>query len=205
MRKVSKKTSARGDTKNLAFAVAKLLLPLVIAAIAACLLGLTDVGRRLGLFMLTYAVTPLGKTLILAGPLAGLDVWSVFAGLLFVDAIESLFFVWNFDYAARIPVIGRIILIVEKKAQAAMRQRPWLGRFLYVGIVIYVAIPLFGTGPIVGTIVGRLLNLKYQWLWLMVVIGSVLASLPFIAAAFGLIYLNSFVSVAPTLAAILPF
>lgn len=173
-------------------AIIKFFLPFAIAALtAAIILILKGDWYKIGGLMLTYLFTPFGKSLILATIALGIRVWEIVLTLLFVDMLEAMFIIWNFDLAQKIPFIGRLIVKAEKKAHKSLKEKSWLERWAYVGVALFVAIPFLGTGPIIGSIVGKILGLKSLPIWIAVIIGSLIASAIPLAVYFGLIQFSN--------------
>lgn len=178
-----------------------LSLPLIAAGVASIfLINAGAAGQKLGALMTAYLISPFGMALILAAPTLGINVFVAALSLIFVDALLSAFIILNFDIITRVPVIGRLVLKMEKGAHAELRRYPWLRRFIYIGIVLFITIPMLGTGVIMGTLIGKLLGLKPLPLWIAVVIGAVISSAPFVAASFGLIFLGNYVHVSSIVA-----
>jgi hypothetical protein len=68
--------------------------------------------------------------------------------------------IWNFDLAERIPVLGPWIHRFIHGGREFLAGRPWLTELYFVGIVLMVMVPFFGSGGVRGSIVGRLLGMS---------------------------------------------
>jgi hypothetical protein len=111
--------------------------------------------------MLIYELPPAGKeTVIPAGILLGLPWWAVAGSIALVDLEVGLFMIWNFDLAERIPVLGPWIHRFIHGGREFLAGRPWLTELYFVGIVLMVMVPFFGSGGVRGSIVGRLLGMS---------------------------------------------
>jgi hypothetical protein len=111
--------------------------------------------------MLIYELPPAGKeTVIPAGILLGLPWWAVAGSIALVDLEVGLFMIWNFDLAERIPVVGPWIHRFIHGGREFLAGRPWLTELYFVGIVLMVMVPFFGSGGVRGSIVGRLLGMS---------------------------------------------
>jgi hypothetical protein len=77
-----------------------------------------------------------------------------------VDLEVGLFMIWNFDLAEGIPVLGPWIRRFIHGGREFLTGRPWLSELYFLGIVIMVMVPFFGSGGVRGSIVGRLLGMS---------------------------------------------
>lgn len=154
-----------------------------VGIVSAALVNLGRPGLELLTLMALYVFSPAGKTLILTAPLFGIDALAAIGIFLFIDAVEASFVIWNFNYILLVPWIGQRVKKIEKSAQAALEAREWLRRFSYFAVALFVFLPGPGTGPIIGSIIGRLLNLNKPLLLLAVILGSIGASFLIFPAA----------------------
>jgi len=131
-----------------------------------------DVGN-LGYLFFIYFFTPLGMEIgVSVGLGLGIDVHLVVLFMLVIDGLSAMFLIWNLDYSRLIPGIGRLIKYSEEKGSKALKKYKWVDRLAFLGLVLFVMIPLYGTGSILGTIVGRILGVDSWKTWFAVVIGS---------------------------------
>jgi len=159
----------------------KFLLPfgigIILFAILYLLLSYQDFLNLSGL-LAAYFIPPAGKESII--PIAimmGYPWWLVTFAIFMVDAAVSLFIVWNFDLALKIPLIGRLIESGMKAGREFFEARPWIRRFSTIGLILFVFFPFQGTGSMNGSILGRLLGLEKARVFLCVCTGSFLSSL----------------------------
>jgi len=125
-----------------------------------------------------YFVPPAGKESII--PIAivmGYPWWLVTLVIFLLDVAVSLFVVWNFDLALKIPLVGRLLESGMTIGRNYTETQPWLRRFSTVGLVLFVFFPLQGTGAMNGAIVGRLLGLEKARVFGCVCAGSLASSL----------------------------
>ena len=87
-----------------------------------------------------------------------------------------MFLVWNFDYAKKIPGLGKLVQRVGEQGEQALQKYKWAKRFGFIGVVLLVIFPLQWTGSGVGSIVGRLIGMQPLMTWLAVVIGTFIRS-----------------------------
>lgn len=124
-----------------------------------------------------YAFTPPGRLVLLAAPGLGINPLHLFPPILIFDLMGALFIVWNFYLAEKAPLIGRLIKRTEKTAHSQIKKRKWLSELAWIGVVIFVFLPFMGTNAIVGSIVGKILELNNKLIIAAVMLGSLLGLL----------------------------
>jgi hypothetical protein len=123
--------------------------------------------------MVAYILPPAGKeTVIPAGILLGIPWWVMALSIMMIDIETALFMGWNFDLALKIPVLGRVMASFIVKADQFIRDKPWLKKLYFTGIVVLVMMPVMGSGGIRGTIIGNLLGMAKIPLFLAIVTGA---------------------------------
>jgi len=123
--------------------------------------------------MIAYILPPAGKeTVIPAGILLGIPWWLMALSIMMIDIETALFMGWNFDLALKIPVLGRIMESFISKADEFIKERPWLKKLYFTGIVVLVMVPVTGSGGIRGTIIGNLLGMEKIPLFLAIATGA---------------------------------
>lgn len=141
--------------------------------------------------MVAYVVPPLGReTIIPVGILLGLPWWLVAFSLAFLDFAGGLFMAWNFPLVLRIPYVGPWIQRFMAAGRTYLDRRPWLERFYFLGLIIFVSIPFDGSGSIVGSIVGRMLGMTKTEVLSCITIGGVIGSF---AIALGIDYITNLI------------
>lgn len=159
----------------------KFILPFAIAlAIFAALYLIEPYQQFLVIsgLLAAYFFPPAGKESII--PIAivmGYPWWLVTLAIVLMDVAVSLFVVWNFDLALKIPLIGRLLESGMTAGRNYTDARPWLRRFSTIGLILLVFFPLQGTGAMNGAILGRLLGLDMYRVFSCVCIGSLASSL----------------------------
>jgi len=159
----------------------KFLLPfgigITLFAILYLLLPYQDFLNLSGLLG-AYFIPPAGKeSIIPIAIMVGYPWWLVTFAIFMVDTAVSLFIVWNFDLALKIPLIGRLLESGMRAGQEYFEARPWVRRFSTIGLILFVFFPLQGTGAMNGSILGRLLGLEKARVFLCVCTGSFSSSL----------------------------
>lgn len=70
---------------------------------------------------------------------------------------------WADQYGRRWARVGAWL---ERVEAGASKHRHWLVRYGWLGLIVFVVLPLPGTGVWGGTIVGRLLRMSERTLWM---------------------------------------
>ncbi|MCU0632479.1 MAG: small multi-drug export protein [Methanolinea sp.] len=127
-----------------------------------CLLFLPrDMALVLGGLMLAYVIPPAGKeSVIPIGIAIGFPWWLMTFSIALIDVLAGIFMALNCDMALKIPVLGRWIQHFMDKGGEFINKRPWLERFYFTGVVLFVMFPLQGSGGVGGTLVGRMIGLS---------------------------------------------
>lgn len=98
-----------------------------------------------------------------------------------VDLIVMLFayplFLMGYERFARIPIFGTAIASAH---EMAMRHQERVRPLGTAGVLLFVITPVWGTGPLVGVIVGYILGLGTLWTFGTVVTGNTLAAIVWI-------------------------
>jgi uncharacterized membrane protein len=168
-------------------ALAKLLIPFAIAGAAVLFLWLflpEDCGKYATVFGI-YSFVPIIGTISVVPTGLGLGIPPVplIAFIIFTDAVLALFLVWNFDYAKKIPGLGKLVERVGESGERALQKYKWAKRFGFIGVIFLVIFPLQWTGAGVGSIVGRLIGMPPLMTWLAVIIGTFIRSVILVYAS----------------------
>ncbi|MHC1635941.1 MAG: small multi-drug export protein [Candidatus Methanospirareceae archaeon] len=159
-------------------ALAKFFIPFLIAGAAVVFLYLageevyTDYAKVFAGYFAPFSWIP-----ITIGLYLGIHPVALTSFITFCDALVSLFLVWNLDYAKGIPGLGRLMGRVERSGNEAIRRYKWVKRRRFMGLVLFVMIPISWTGSAVGSIVGRVIGMTPAMTWVAVVMGSSLRSI----------------------------
>ncbi len=161
-------------------ALAKLLIPFALAGATVAFLWLVipqDFGKYLSVFIV-YSFLPFLGTLSVVPTGLGLGIPPVplIAFIMVTDGILALFLVWNFDYAKKIPGLGKLVERVGESGEKALQKYKWAKRFGFIGVILLVIFPLQWTGAGVGSIIGRLIGMPSLMTWLAVIIGTFIRS-----------------------------
>lgn len=124
-----------------------------------------------------------GRFLILSGAAPGtpLGVWELAALIAFTDVSVSLMLLACIPLFCRIPLLGRSYLKLRKTGLTILQKHPWLGRTAFLGVALFVALPLQGTGAVIGTVLARITGLSRLRTVLAVGVGGIVGA-GFVAA-----------------------
>jgi len=170
-----------------------LLLPFALLVLHLVVLYLLVSPRQFALvvgLMVAYMLPPAGKeTVIPTGIALGVPWWVIAGAIAMLDIETGLFMAFNFDLAFRLPFIGEWLQGFADTGRDYIRHHRWLQKFYFSGIVFLVLVPFFGSGGIRGSVIGRLLGMGKDLVFLAIVVGAVLGCL--LIAVFSGMLINS--------------
>jgi len=156
----------------------RIAIPFVIGGfyILLCFLFMpSDSALLLGGLMLGYLVPPAGKeSIVPLGIALGFPWWLIAFSIGLMDVLAGIFMALNCDVAVKIPLLGRWIRRFLEKGNDFVRKRPWLEKFYFSGVVLFVMFPLQGSGGIGGSLVGWMIGLSPGRTLLAITIGAFL-------------------------------
>jgi len=182
--------------RYLAKRVGMFFLPMGIVALYCLLLYVSldfDTFAAIGLLMILYLFTPIGKYILIPSVLvvgvpewlgfrisslqelhgtggAALDIGLVAFSVAFIDAMTSLFLVYNFDILEAIPRLGKWLMRLEERGKERLRKRENREKLAFLGLTSFVALSVQGSGGISSTILGRIAGMRNSY-----VVGSLFA------------------------------
>jgi len=103
-----------------------------------------------------------GKLVILAGAAEQAPVghWALAALVLYIDVSTALVVLGGMHRLYRVPGAGPRLAAARDSGWRLLQRHPWTYRATWVSLAGFVAVPLHGTGALVGALIGRLLGLK---------------------------------------------
>lgn len=107
-----------------------------------------------------------GKFIILGGGIEHLEEKSfynseqLFAPVFTMDLLSVCFLVFHLGFLFKLPKLGNKLQAVADNGHMILEAHPWMRRATFVGLVIFVAVPLAMTGSVGGSILGRLLGMS---------------------------------------------
>jgi uncharacterized membrane protein len=129
----------------------------------------------LGGLMLAYIFPPAGKeSVIPIGIVLGFPWWLMAITIILMDILTGLFISLNFDVALKLPGVGRWIRKFIANGEQFFSRRPWIERFSFAGVVLFVMFPLQGSGGIGATLAGRMIGLSPGNVLLAIAVGTTL-------------------------------
>lgn len=84
----------------------------------------------------------------------------LFGLVIWMDLVAAIVLVYHMGLLFRIPKVGNAILALSEDAQVFVSTQPWIRRLTFLGLIVFVAVPLAATGSVGGAIFGRLLGLS---------------------------------------------
>jgi uncharacterized membrane protein len=125
-----------------------------------------------------YLIPPLGKESIIPGALGlGHPPWVICCGIILMDIVSCVFISLNFDLLENVPLIGGFVHKFMENTNEIRRKNPWVGKLSYLGLLVFMCIPLQGSGASTTTIFGKLLGVDTWATFCIVVIGSILSTI----------------------------
>jgi uncharacterized membrane protein len=130
-----------------------------------------------GLFVI-YFIPPLGKESVIPGAIGlGCPPWIICCGVILMDILSCVFISLNFDLLEKIPFVSDLIHKFMDNTDKIRKRNPWVERLSYLGLLIFMYIPLQGSGASTTTILGKLFGVKMWITFSIVMIGSILSTL----------------------------
>ncbi|WP_317137890.1 small multi-drug export protein [Methanochimaera problematica] len=124
--------------------------------------------------MFIYFIPPAGKeSVIPIGISLGIPWWILAFSLALTDILSTLFMLLNFDLALKIPVLGdRFMKSFMEHGETFFHKHRWVERLSTIGLGIVVMVPMQGTGGVATPILGRIIGMTPQKIFIAVVSGS---------------------------------
>lgn len=163
------------------------ILPAVAVTVLCLLLG-PDVYIPVGsVFISFFFAVGVGW---IASPIVGISFGMnpilLVILLVFISSESSLIVSSSYDLLEYIPILGTGMKKLRKKAEKVIKNNDLAENAGYLSIFWLMFLPLYGSGPLVMTLVGRLLGLNWKKVW-----GTItLSALTRFSLITGLIYLG---------------
>lgn len=126
------------------------------------------------------------KAAIPVGVIAGLPIWEVYILTLIGAVIPSPFIIWFiehiFEFLKRYPIMEKVVTKFETKARGKSGN---IQKYKLLGLFMFVAIPLPGTGVWTGSLAAVLLGLEKKSAVMAVFMGAVVCGLLILAFTSG--------------------
>jgi uncharacterized membrane protein YdjX (TVP38/TMEM64 family) len=101
---------------------------------------------------------------------------------------------WNYDYAKKIPLVGKFIIKVENVGKRSSDKYSWIKPLRFIGIVLFVMVPFQGSGGLVGSILGRLIGMKPLNTFFGITVGAIIGTviIAYFSKAISLVFIQNF-------------
>jgi len=163
--------------ESLKLILIKFFLPIILSFVAAFIIYLTgpELYTKLLYLLGFYLFTPLGISVgIPFGVGLGINILIIVAFMLLVDCLCSMFIIWNLNYIKILPFFGKIIKKIEEKTVLMLKKNGRIEKLEFLGVLLFVVVPVYWSGAIIGSFVGKILSMKPQKIWTAVIIGSLI-------------------------------
>lgn len=128
---------------------------------------------------------PIGMTLFKMGPIYA-AVISLLASMLPVPVI-LLGVKGVLDYLKTTKLFNGLAVRIEGKSNSRKAQS--VQRYGIIGLIMFVSIPLPGTGVWTGSLLAALFNIKFKWAFLAILAGDIIATILVTLISTGLIHI----------------
>jgi len=149
------------------------ILPSIFAVIILYLLGPEIYMPALSVFLAFYFA--LGVGWIVSPALAlgsGIHPVGIVILLVFISSQSSLIVSANYPILEKIPYLGLYMKSLRKKAAGIIKEKELAEKAGYMSIFWLMFLPIYGTGPNVMTLAGRLLAFEWKRVWLTVTLSA---------------------------------
>lgn len=179
----------RRPVTKVAGVMARLVGPfmLVTTFLAGVYLFAPQMWERI-LGLIAFYLTPFGAEAgVPVGLHMGIPPALLVTLIVLVDLQFALLFLLNGDYAKRLPRIGLWLAKTEAKARAFYAKHAIMSKAGFVGLAVFVMVPLAGTGSMSATVIGKMMGFSPFKALLAIALGSVARSLGFVFAYLGVV------------------
>jgi uncharacterized membrane protein len=167
--------------KNRYVSLLKFFFPIILGFAVYIIVGYflqPDLRIRYFPLITAYFFPPFGKeSVIPSGIIAGFHPAVIALSIAFVDIIIAMFLLWNYDYAKKIPFVGKFMEKVEDIGKNSSNKYGWIKPLRFIGIILFVIVPFQGSGGLVASIVGRLVGMKPLNTFYAICIGAISGTL----------------------------
>ena len=152
--------------------------------------GLTSLkyGKELIIFIISLMPILELRGGLIAAALLGIDVVRAFIICFIGNIIPIPFILWLitpiFNYLKKTKLFKGI---VEKLENKAMSKKDKIERLEYIGLLLFVGIPLPGTGAWTGCLIAALLNMDKKKAMLYAILGVIMAGIIMMIFSYGIL------------------
>ena len=173
-------TSRTDRSFSIIYAILKFIIPFLLggALVAVQRVFGDEFFTKIFSLMTLYFFPPFGKeTVIPAAVALGIHPLHISLTLTAMDAVTSLFVIWNFHWIHHIPLLGWVIKKVEVKCRKFLETRKIIREATYLSLFVFVFIPFQGSGAITASVLGMILSLDAKRVWVVIVLASLFSCL----------------------------
>lgn len=84
----------------------------------------------------------------------------LFTMVTWMDLFAACILIFHLGFIFKIPKIGPKLALLREEGEFFMHSQPWMRRFSFIGLTLFVMIPVAATGSVGGAIFGRLLGMS---------------------------------------------
>jgi uncharacterized membrane protein len=177
------------EKKNKGIILAQFFIPWIIALTEIAILWTfleEKVFQTLAFWMTLYFFPPLGKESVIPAAISidkslpgvpdwivGIDPLLIALAIASIDIIVGLFLVWNFDFAKKIPILGKFICKLESKGGDLLKKNKYIEALSFVGVTLFVIVPFQGSGAVGASIIGRSIGMNPYKVWAAIITGAI--------------------------------
>jgi len=100
----------------------------------------------------------------------------LFAMVTFMDLFAATLLVFHAGFLFRIPKLGPALLNLRAEGEFFMRVQPWMRRFSFIGLAIFVTFPIASTGSVAGALFGQILGMSRTSIILAMILGTLIGN-----------------------------
>ena len=124
---------------------------------------------------------------LLAASLLGLDAFKSYIICFIVNILPIPFILWFIDSIFKFLKKTRLKNIIFKLENKANSKKSQIEKYGYLGLVLFVGIPLPGTGAWTGSLIAVMLGMDKKKSFLAILIGVLMASIIMMLISFGVL------------------
>ncbi|HAN99288.1 MAG TPA: hypothetical protein DCQ98_18495 [Planctomycetaceae bacterium] len=157
--------------------IGPIVLTIVLLGAIWAIAGFGYMNKVLGAAFITFVF--FSRFVILTGAdpsqesISFLTREQLFLMITYMDLVMAVVVTFHIGLMFKLPLIGEKIGSLVGDAQFIIRSSPWMRRVAFIGLTVFVMIPLAATGCIGGAIFGRLLGLGRGLTLFGLIIGSI--------------------------------
>ncbi len=152
----------------------------------------TWAGTEFGKYLIVFIISTLPilelRGGLLASSLLGLPMWQSYAICFLGNLLPIPFILWGINPLFRkirnVPGIGKFVTWCEKKAETKKKQ---IETLKYIGLFLFVGIPLPGTGAWTGCLIAALLNMDKKKSLIAAISGVLMAGIIMLILSYGIL------------------